>query len=557
MSATPIERNPLPEPAADRAAPATPSQTARAGGKGALRADILSGFLVFLIALPLCLGISMASGYPPIAGVFTAIIGGITGCLISNSALTIKGPAAGLIVIALGAVQELGHGDLALGYKLALGVCVIAGVIQILFGLLRTGILGELFPSAAVHGMLAAIGIIICSKQLHTLLGVAPVAKAPLGLLAEVPQSLGRLNPEVAIIGAISLIILFGMPRLPWAAVRRIPAPMVVLLVAVPLARYFDLSHEHVYTVFHHDYLVNAKYLVQVPANLLSAVTFPSFAGVLTPVGIKYIVMFALVGSLESLLSAKAIDLLDPLRRRTDMNRDLLAIGVGNTLAALVGGLPMISEIVRSSANLNNGARSRLANLFHGLFLLGFVALLPHLLQQVPLAALAAMLVYTGLRLASPKEFVHTYQVGRDEFIVFMTTIITTLATDLLVGIAAGMAMGLLLCIVRGIPVGLLLPPRLNIARRSDGEYVVAVLGTAVFGNWLSLRRRILELTDARRVVLDLSQTAIVDHTVMVKLAQLQSDFSEGGRQLELTGIDRHASLSPHPMAARVLPRAR
>jgi MFS superfamily sulfate permease-like transporter len=546
---------PVAEPVAEHDAP--PSRTARAQGKGALRADILSGFLVFLIALPLCLGISMASGFPPIAGVFTAIIGGVIGSLISNSALTIKGPAAGLIVIALGAVQELGQGDLARGYKLALGVCVVAGVIQILFGLLRTGILGELFPSAAVHGMLAAIGIIICSKQLHTLLGVEPVAKAPLGLLAEVPHSLGRLNPEVAVIGGISLLILFGMPRLPWAAVRRIPAPMVVLLVAVPLARLFDLSHEHVYTVFHHDYLVNAKYLVQVPANLLSAVTSPSFAGVLTPVGIKYVVMFALVGSLESLLSAKAIDLLDPLRRRTDMNRDLLAIGVGNTLAAMVGGLPMISEIVRSSANLNNGARSRLANLFHGLFLLGFVALLPHLLQQVPLAALAAMLVYTGLRLASPKEFVHTYQVGRDEFIVFLTTIVATLATDLLIGIAAGMAMGLLLCVLRGIPVGLLLPPRLNIAQRGDGEYVVAVLGAAVFGNWLSLRRRILELQDARRVVLDLSQTALIDHTVMVKLAQLQSDFSEGGRQLELTGIDRHASLSRHPMAARVLPRAR
>jgi MFS superfamily sulfate permease-like transporter len=520
-----------------------------------LRRDLLSGFLVFLIALPLCLGISMASGFPPIAGVFTAIGGGIIGCLISDSPLTIKGPAAGLIVIAIGAVQELGQGDMARGYKLALGVCVVAGIIQIGFGLLRTGILGELFPSAAVHGMLAAIGIIICSKQVHTLLGVTPGAKSPFGLLLEIPHSISRLNPEVAVIGGVSLLLLFCIPRLPLPRIRKIPAPMLVLLVAVPMARAFDLSHEHVYTLFHHSYTVGSQLLVRVPSHLLDAVTFPSFAGVLTPIGIKYVVMFALVGSLESLISAKAIDLLDPERRRTDLNRDLLAIGVGNTLAACVGGLPMISEIVRSSANLNNGARSRFANLFHGLFLLGFVALLPHLVQQVPLAALAAMLVYTGLRLASPKEFVHTLQVGKDEFIVFITTIVVTLATDLLIGIGAGMGIALLLYCLRGIPIGLLLPPRLHIAAREQGEYLVAVLGTAVFGNWLMLRRRLLELPGARRIVLDLSQTVLVDHTVMVKLTQLQADLADQGSRLELTGFDGHAALSQHPLSARLLRR--
>lgn len=518
-----------------------------------LRRDLVAGFLVFLIALPLCLGISMASGFPPIAGVFTAIIGGVIGSLLSNSPLTIKGPAAGLIVIAIGAVQEFGQGDMARGYKLTLGVLVIAGIIQIGFGLLRSGVLGELFPSAAVHGMLAAIGIIICSKQVHTLLGVTPSAKSPFGLLFEIPRSITRLNPEVAIIGGVSLLILFCLPRLPFPSIRKIPAPMLVLLVAVPMARGFDLSHEHVYTIFHHSYTVGSNLLVRVPSHLLDAVTFPSFSGVLTAVGIKYVIMFALVGSLESLISAKAIDLLDPEKRRTDLNRDLLAIGVGNTLAALVGGLPMISEIVRSSANLNNGARSRFSNLFHGLFLLAFVALLPHLVQQVPLAALAAMLVYTGLRLASPKEFVHTLEVGKDEFIVFITTIVVTLATDLLIGIGAGMGMALCLYLLRGIPLGLLLPPRLNVAAREQGEYLVAVLGTAVFGNWLMLRRRLLELPGARRIVLDLSQTVLVDHTVMVKLVQLQADLADRGSQLELTGFDGHAALSRHPLAARLL----
>lgn len=560
MSATPVPLDPV--AASSQPAAHTHDGGAPPGERGAffrnLRFDLVSGFLVFLIALPLCLGISMASGFPAIAGVFTAIIGGVVGSLLSNSALTIKGPAAGLIVIALGSVMELGQGDALRGYKLTLGILVVAGCLQILFGLLRTGVLNELFPTAAVHGMLAAIGIIIFSKQFHTLLGVTPTAKTPIGLLAEIPQSIVHANPEVAAIGILSLIILFGLPRLPFQLTKKIPAPMVVLVLAVPLARYFDLSHEHMYTVFHHSYKVGAQFLVRVPQHLLDAVTTPSFAAVLTPVGIKYVVMFSLVGSLESLLSAKAIDLLDPEKRRTDFNRDLVAIGVGNTLAAWIGGLPMISEIVRSSANLNNGARSRFANLFHGLFLLGFVALLPGLVSQVPLAALGAMLVYTGYRLASPHEFLATYKTGLDEFLVFVITIIATLATDLLVGIGTGMALGLLLIVFRGVPIGLLLPPRVQSVETAPGELLVSVYGSAVFGNWLSLRKKLLSLTETnpRRVTIDLGQTVLIDHTVMVKLKQLKNELAERACLLELTGLEVHIAAAPHPLAARVRRKA-
>ena len=520
---------------------------------GALRADLISGALVSLIALPLSLGIAMASGFPPIAGVLTAIIGGICGTLISNSALTIKGPAAGLIVIVLGAVQELGQGDAMRGYKLTLGIGVVAGLLQIALGLLRTGVLGEIFPTAAVHGMLAAIGIIIIGKQAHTLLGVVPHAKSPLALLAEIPHSIAELNPEVALIGAISLVILFGLPKLPFPRLRKIPGPMLVVLLAIPLGIYFDLSHEHTYTFMHHHYVVSSAYLVRLPGHLMSALTAPSFDAVLTPVGIKYVVMLALVGSLESLLSAKAIDQLDPLRRRTDLNRDLLAVGIGNVLSSLVGGLPMISEIVRSSANLNNGAQSRKANLFHGLFLLACVALRPALLQRIPLAALGAMLVYTGLRLASPQEFVHTYQVGREQLLVFVTTIITTLATDLLVGVAAGVALKAILHKLHGVPVGQMLRGHLLIARPSASEAVASVSGPAVFSNWLSLRKQILALSTAPAIRLDLSHAVMVDHTVISKLDQLKEDLSLRGQTLAVEGLDQLHPLSSHPQAARKL----
>lgn len=516
------------------------------------RQDLISGGLVFLIALPLCLGISMASGYPPIAGIFTAIIGGCVCTIFSNSELTIKGPAAGLIVIVAGAVQEMGAGDPLLGYKLALGVGVAAGIIQILFGLLKTGIMGEFFPSAAVHGMLAAIGIIIAGKQIHTLLGVTPSAKEPLELLGEIPHSLAQLNPEITLIGGISLLILFGLPLIKSTWVRRIPAPMVVLLVSIPLGIWFDLEHEHRYLFLdHQEYTLGPKFLVTLPSNLFHAITLPDFSGVWTATGLKFVVLFALIGSLESLLSAKAVDLLDPWRRKTNFNRDLLGVGVANTCAGMIGGLPMISEIVRSSANINNGARTRLANLFHGLFLLGFVALAPNLIHRIPLAALAAMLIYTGFRLASPKEFWHAYKVGPEQLAIFVATVVGVLAIDLLAGIAIGIALKWIIHICRGLPLKALFRPEYSLEVVSSEQWVLSVHQAAVFSNWISFQKRIEGLHEVQSLVINLAQTHLVDHTVMSKLDQLQQEFSEQGRELLVVGLEDHIPVSKHPLASR------
>ncbi len=502
--------------------------------------DLLSGFLVFLIALPLCLGISLACGYPAIAGIFTAIIGGIVGTLFSNSELTIKGPAAGLIVIAIGCVTDFGFtagrdpaADME-AYRLALGVGVAAGVIQVLFGVFRAGILGEFFPPAAVHGLLASIGVIIFAKQLPVTLGLGSEG-TPLELLAKIPGYFADMHPDAGLIGIISLAIMFGYPYLKIPGLQAVPAPLVVVLVAVPLGLRCGLDRE---------------FLVDVPANMLGAVAFPDFAGVATATGIKYIVLFSLIGSLESLLSAKAVDQIDPCRRKTNYDRDLLAIGVGNTAAALLGGLPMISEIVRSKANIDNGAKTRFANMYHGMFLLLFVALAPALINKIPLAALGAMLVFTGFRLASPKEFAHMYRVGREQFVIFVATIIGVLATDLLAGIGIGILVKALIHIANGVPPASLFRLRADI-ERSDGRATVTVRDSAVFSTWIGLKRRLESLQGEPRVRLDLARTALVDHTVMDRLREMGEEFQARGGRLEIQGLDGHRPFSDDPTAAR------
>jgi len=538
---------------------------------GMCRADVISGFLVFLIAMPLCLAIARASNFPPIAGIWTAVAGGLIASFISNSQLTIKGPAAGLIVIVAGAVTEFAaefgqglseHDALFLGYRMALGVGVVSGLIQILFGFVRAGKLGEFFSLSAIHGMLASIGIIIIAKQVFLVLGVdTPKDKGPLELLLEIPHAIQKANPEIAAIGLVSLLLLFGIPLIRNRYVRKIPVPMLVLLLAIPLGMAFDLEHKHTYLVPHNfydsdhpdQYEVGPRFLVDMPEVLKdpsTAFAFPIFTGLLSGVGIKYIILFSLIGSLESMLTAKAIDLMDPWKRKTNMNRDLLGVGIANTAVAFMGGLPMISEVVRSSANKNNGARTRWANWWHALFLLGFVLLLPNLIHRIPLAALGAMLVYTGFRLASPREFVKTYQIGFEQLVIFLATIISTLLTDLLIGIATGILVEICFLIIYRTPLRTLFRPDVESMLLDETTTLLIVKHAAVFSHWISLKGRIEEF-ETKHVVVDMSQTHIVDHSTMKKMHALSMDFEIVGRSLTVRGLEMHIPVSDHPFAAR------
>jgi MFS superfamily sulfate permease-like transporter len=448
---------------------------------GAWKADLSAGFSVFLIALPLSIGIAVASNVPATAGLIAAIIGGILGSFFPATSVTINGPAAGLIAVVLACVSELGGGDALLGFRRTLAVTVVAGICQILLGFVRAGSLAKFFPSAVIHGMLASIGIIIVSKQIHVLLGVVPHSGNPLALLGEIPASVGHLNLLIATIGILSLFVLTGIARAKGSWTRFLPAPLLVAAIGVALGAFFDLEHAHIVRLLSHDFQVGPGYLLNIPANLSSnpaaALFRPDFSIIFSAVSIRMIITVCLVASIESVLSAAAVDKLDPWKRASKPNLELIAKGCCNTLCGLIGGLPIISEIVRSSANVRFGARTRKANFFHGLFILAALLLIPALLHRIPLAALAAILVMVGVRLASPAEFKHQFQLGWDRFFVFCLTIFVTLTTDLLVGVLVGFAADRVIAVLRRGAVA--------IARRGEAtarpEAHVAVRGKFAF----------------------------------------------------------------------------
>ena len=535
---------------ANRSVPALPKD-GWAGLKENWRVDLSSGFQVFLIALPLSLGIAMASGMPPMAGVIAAIVGGMLVSLLSGSYVTINGPAAGLIVIILGAVETLGQGNMAVGYRLTLAAIVVAGFLQMIFGLCKAGQLSAFFPAPAVHGMLAAIGVIIMSKQLHTVLGVKPQGHETLEIIAEIPHSLWHANPDIAMIGLICLGVTILWSLLPFPALKKIPGPLVVVVSGIVLGHLFGLETPHTSHLMGFAHPVGPEYLINLPGNLIQGLVFPDFSQVMTARFWGVVLSIALIASLETLLSALAVDKLDVYGRRTHLNRDIFAVGVGSTISGLLGGLPMIAEIVRSSANINNGARTRWANFFHGLLMLLFIVFVPGLIHQIPLAALAALLVYTGFRLASPKEFIHTYKTGPEQLAIFLTTLIAVLMTDLLIGVACGIVLKLVIHAVRGVRVGDLFRMRFRIDRPETGTYLVKVESSAVFSNLLAFKNQLEALPPGAQITFDFSGAYLVDHTFMAFIHQFIRDYERLGGRCQITGFDAHQPASDHPLSAR------
>jgi MFS superfamily sulfate permease-like transporter len=504
-------------------------------------ADSLSGFLVFLIALPLSLGIAKASGFPAAMGVLTAMVGGLVVSLLMGGRLTIKGPAAGLITVCAGAVTDLGGLGIegVSAVQLACGAIVVMSVIQIILGFLKFGSYSDFFPHSVVHGMLAAIGILIFAKQFPILLGVpAEFTKglSPIQLYSHIPTFIAHATPSIALVGILSLVIMFGLPAL-GGIFKKIPAPMLVLVIAIPMGIFLNYKGTAGSLVSIGDFWKDVKFNA-------------SFAAIGTGVFWKYVLMFLFVNSLESLLTVKAIDGLDPWKRKSDYNKDLRGLAVGNGISGLLGGLPMISEVARSAANVANGARTRWANFFHGVFLLVAMLVMIPVIEMIPNAALAAMLIFVAYRLASPKEFIGTYKIGPEQLVIFLVTILVTVLEDLLVGVAAGIVVKFIFHIINGAPLRTLFKADYDVTE-TDDAYNIKVKGSATFSNYLGHKKLWQTLKPNKHVTFDFSEAKLVDHSFMDQLHHFEEDRHMLGSNISLTGMNKFNPLSSHPLAAR------
>jgi len=405
--------------------------------------DFASSIVVFLVALPLCLGIALGSGAPLFSGLIAGIVGGIVIGMLSGSQLSVSGPAAGLTAIVAAAIGKLP------AYEAFLLGVVLCGLFQLVLGFIKAGVLGDFVPSCVIKGMLAAIGLILILKQFPHMVGydknfegdesfVQPDAD---NTFSGIFSALNAITPAAAAIGIGSLVIyeLWEKFVSKKKFAKLVPAPLVVVLIAVAASALLGNMPEY---ALKPDHLVNIP-IANSTAEFFSFFTFPDWGQLMNKdVWITGITL-ALVASLETLLSIEAIDDLDPYQRVTPTNRELKAQGVGNMISGLIGGLPITSVIVRSSANVNAGAKTKMSAVYHGILLLACVALIPGLLNLIPKAALAAILIYTGYKLAKPSLFKMFYQKGWNQFLPFIITITAILLTDLLTGVLIGIAVGL------------------------------------------------------------------------------------------------------------------
>lgn len=504
------------------------------------KTDMLSGFLVFLLALPLSLGIAKASGFPAAMGVLTAMVGGLITPLFRVSPLTIKGPAAGLITVCSGAFLEFG-GEAY--WPMVTAAVMVAALLQLLLALFRLGSLSDLFPHSAVHGMLAAIGIIIISKQFPVLMGVAPemyAGKPPLELLAEIPYFIQHARKETAVLGVVSLVILFLYPAVQRGWLKKVPAPMWVLLLAIPSSIFLQFPTKlPAYTLVHiGDFWGNFGFHF-------------NFSLMGTWVFWKYVFMFLFINSLESLLTVKAIDSMDPQKRMSDYNADLFGLGVGNFVSSMLGGLPMISEVVRSSANVGFGARTKWSNFFHGAFLLIAMLLLIPVIELIPNSALAAMLLFAGYRLASPRQFRQTLQIGWEQLVVFLVTIGVTLAEDLLLGVASGIVLKLIIHIIRWLILGSFFKPT-YVLRPDLAPPTLEIHGSAMFTQLIGYKKVFERLANESFVRVDFSQCEFADHSFLEFVEEQRIHAVNEGREIQISGLDGMKPISQHPLASRV-----
>ncbi len=483
------------------------------------KTDVLSGMVVFLVALPLCLGIALASGAPLFAGIISGVIGGIVVGVLSNSQLSVSGPAAGLTAIILAAITSLGD------YQTFLLAVVLAGVLQILLGIAKAGTVSNYFPSNVIEGMLTAIGIIIILKQLPHAVGYDTDNEGDMFFIekgehhntfSSIIDAINHSQMGAVIICLVSLAILIAFNQVPFLKkIKVIPGALVAVVAGVVLNELFKLTNP--------DLVIQQEHLVNLPVpqsfdDFLGQFRLPDFTAILNPKVWITAATIAVVASIETLLCMEAADKMDPLKRYSNTNTELFAQGTGNILSGMLGGIPMTSVIVRTSANVNSGGRTKVAAIAHGVFLLIAVLAIPTILNKIPLACLAAILLMIGYKLASPTVFKHMWANGRYQFVPFIVTVVAVVFTDLLKGVGVGLVVSVFYILRANLKLAYFFKKQ----EHHTGETITMKLAQEVsFLNKAAIKRTLGDLPKDSHIVIDASESFYIDYDVL----QLIKDF--------------------------------
>ena len=520
----------------------------------ALPKNIFSGFVVSLIALPLGLGLAMASEAPPIAGIIAAVVGGVVVSILGGSHVTIAGPGNGLVGVLLVAIT-------ALGLESAYAAIICSGILLAILGFLRLGKLADFFPSSAIQGMLAAIGLIILGKQFHIMLAHKIKRADTIDYLLEIPFTINdaiHYNKEgliyAAIAGVLSLTIMVFYPKIRNKYLQLIPAPMWIVILSIGFSYYFEFfAHEA--NPISPLYMISGipefkEIIAQLPSVDFSKTnTFSFWSSVLA---------LTLIASIESLLSIKAVDKLDPEKRRSNVNRDLKALGLATVGSGFLGGLNVVTVIARSSVNVNNNGSNRSSNFFHATFLVIFIVLFSTQLTRIPLPALMAILVFTGYKLASPVTIKKIVSIGKEQVVIFFVTLFVTLKVGLITGILSGVLVTFLIHIIINKSASLFLrnvlkPNVLMYQEQDNGNYYVSVKHFCSFLNFYKLKDKLDAVPENSDVIVDFSLCKFVDHTVMENLNGYRDVFTKRDGHFDVVGLDLHDADSKHPFALRRL----
>ena len=484
-----------------------------------LKTDMLSGMVVFLVALPLCLGIAVASGAPTaFAGVITGVIAGIVVGFMSTSHVSVSGPAAGLIAIVLAAITDL-------GYETFLVAVVVAGILQLVMGFAKAGGISSYVPTSVIEGMLAAIGVIIIMKEIPHAIGYDKNHEgdffnlekgAETGFFTEIINAVNYAHLGAIAVAVVSIGILLAFNNI--AALKKIkflPGALVVVIAGIAMNEIFKATGSPL--------AISQDHLVMLPTassfnEFIGQFTTPDFSQIMNPKVWVVGATIAIVASIETLLCLEAGDKMDPYKRFSSANTELKAQGIGNVLAGLIGGLPMTSVIVRTTANINAGARTKMSAIAHGLFLLIAAVSIPSLLNKIPMASLAAILIMIGIKLASPKVIKHMWHAGKYQFIPFIVTIVAVVATDLLKGVGIGLAVSLFFILKGNMKLAYFFKKE----KHQKGETIHIDLAQEVsFLNKAAIKQTLAHLPANSKVVIDAANTVYIDYDVL----QLIKDF--------------------------------